>query len=270
MSEVIPKASKPSLGIMNLQQGEQKFQLSRHTPSEDLAYFIRHYWIVRWDLTDQEPYLQHVIPNPCVNLLVEPGRTAIYGPGKEKYGHYLQGQGCVFGVKFKPGGFYPFLKQPISDLLNNPMSVQSIFDIDPRRLETDVFAQKEEHLMVSHIEQLIRPKLPEQDEQVVFINQIIDHINQKPDLTKVDTLCNYFHVNKRTLQRLFDHYVGVSPKWVIKLARIQNAAETTDLSRRHNWSKLSMDLGYHDQSHFIKDFKSIIGQTPDEYARLTI
>ena len=83
---MIPKASKPSLGIMNLQQGEQKFQLSRHIPSEDLAYFIRHYWIVRWDLTNQEPYLQHVIPNPCVNLLVEPGRTAIYGPGKENLG----------------------------------------------------------------------------------------------------------------------------------------------------------------------------------------
>lgn len=267
---MIPKATKPSLGIMNLQQGEQKFQLSRHTPSEDLAYFIRHYWIVRWDLTNLEPYLQHVIPNPCVNLLVEPGRTAIYGPGKEKYGHYLQGQGWVFGVKLKPGGFYPFLKQPISGLLNNPMSVMSVFDIDPRQLETNIFAQVEDCHMVNHMEQLIRPKLPEQDEQVVFINKIIDHINQKPDLTKVDTLCDYFNVNKRTLQRLFDHYVGVSPKWVIKLARIQNAAETTDLSRRHNWSKLSMDLGYHDQSHFIKDFKSIIGQTPDEYARLTV
>jgi AraC-like DNA-binding protein len=35
----------------------------------------------------------------------------------------------------------------------------------------------------------------------------------------------------------------------------------------HDWLKLSMDLGYHDQSHFIKDFKSVIGQTPDEYVR---
>jgi AraC-like DNA-binding protein len=263
MSDLI----KPSLGIMNLQQGARKFQLSRVTPSEDLAFFIRHFWIVRWDLRGQEPYMQHVIPNPCVNLVVETGRTAIYGPGKEKYGHYLQGEGCVFGVKFKPGGFYPFVKQPISGLQLSPLSIQSVFDADPFALEIDVFAQEDEQQMVALIEQLIRPKLPERDAQVTFINEIIDYINEQPDVTKVDSLCDHFGVNKRTLQRLFDHYVGVSPKWVIKLARIQNAAETTDMSERPNWSKLSMDLGYHDQSHFIKDFKSIIGQTPDEYAR---
>ena len=65
--------------------------------------------------------------------------------------------------------------------------------------------------MVSHIEQLIRPKLPEQDEQVVFINKIIDHINQKPDLTKVDTLCNYFNVNKRTLLTLLTTMSELAP-----------------------------------------------------------
>lgn len=263
MSDLI----KPSLGIMNLQQGVRKFQLSRIEPSDDLAYFIRHFWIVRWDLRGEEPYTQHVIPNPCVNMIVEPGRSAIYGPGKEKYGHYLQGQGCVFGVKFKPGGFYPFVKQPVSSMQLSPMGIQEVFDAEPFALEQEVLAQEDERQMVAIVERLIRPKLPERDAQVAFINEVINHINQEPDVTKVDTLCDYFQVNKRTLQRLFDHYVGVSPKWVIKLVRIQNAAETTDVSEKHNWAKLSMDLGYHDQSHFIKDFKSIIGQTPDEYAR---
>jgi AraC-like DNA-binding protein len=257
---------KPSLGIMNLQQTAQKFQLSRLAPSEELAFFIRHYWIVRWDLRGQEPYIQHVIPNPCVNLIVEPGQTAIYAPGKEKYGHHLEGHGCVFGVKFKPGGFYPFFKQPVSGM-TSPLNIQSVFDADPLALEGDMFAQENELQMVALIEQMIRPKLPAQDAQVAFINEIIDYINEQHDITKVDSLCEHFHVNKRTLQRLFDHYVGVTPKWVIKLARIQNAAEMTDVSDKPNWSKLSMDLGYHDQSHFIKDFKSIIGQTPDEYAR---
>jgi AraC-like DNA-binding protein len=263
MSDLI----KPSLGIMNLKQTAQKFQLSRLAPSKDVAFFIRHYWIVRWDLRGKEPYVQHVIPNPCVNLIVEPGRSAIYGPGKEKYGHHLEDHGCVFGVKFKPGGFYPFFKQPVSGM-TNPLSIQSVFDAaDPHALEGDMFAQEDEQQMAALIEQMIRPRLPEQDAQVAFINEIIDYINEQPDITKVDSLCEHFHVNKRTLQRLFDHYVGVTPKWVIKLARIQNAAEMTDVSDKPNWSELSMDLGYHDQSHFIKDFKSIIGQTPDEYAR---
>ncbi|MNR19529.1 DNA-binding transcriptional activator FeaR [compost metagenome] len=116
------------------------------------------------------------------------------------------------------------------------------------------------------VESMIRSKLPAQDEQVTLVNQIVDFVYGQPEITKVDALCEHFQMNIRTLQRLFDQYVGVSPKWVIKIARIQSAAETTDGTDTHNWSKLSMDLGYHDQSHFIKDFKSVLGQTPEEYA----
>ncbi|MCR8842123.1 helix-turn-helix domain-containing protein [Paenibacillus sp. SC116] len=39
------------------------------------------------------------------------------------------------------------------------------------------------------------------------------------------------------------------------------AGEATD------WSKFSLDLGYYDQSHFIRDFKAFIGRSPEEYVR---
>lgn len=257
--------SLPSLGIINFQQGGHKFQLCRYAPAEDVAFFVRHYWVVRWDLVGKDPYTQHVIPNPCVNLVVEPDRTAIFGPGKEKYGHHLEGQGSVFGVKFKPGGFYPFVQESVSSMLDNPLSIRDVFDTDPRSLEAQVFSHSDDGWNISLVENMIRSKLPAQDDQVTLVNQIVDHVYGQPDITKVDAICEHFQMNIRTLQRLFDQYVGVSPKWVIKIARIQSAAETTDGNDTHNWAKLSMDLGYHDQSHFIKDFKSILGQTPEEY-----
>lgn len=255
----------PSLGIIKFQQGGHKFQLARYAPAEDVAFFVKHYWVVRWDLAGKEPYTQHVIPNPCVNLVVEPERTAIYGPGKEKYGHHLEGQGSVFGVKFKPGGFYPFVQENVSSMLNNPLNIEPIFDTEPRSLEAQVFSHSEDQRNVNLVENMIRAKLPPQDEQVTLVNQIVDYVYGQPEITKVEAISEHFQMNIRTLQRLFDQYVGVSPKWVIKIARIQSAAETTDGNETHNWAKLSMDLGYHDQSHFIKDFKSILGQTPEEY-----
>ncbi|MFD0620687.1 DUF6597 domain-containing transcriptional factor [Paenibacillus sp. GCM10027629] len=262
-----PEIVKPSMGVLNLSRGTHKFQLTRHEPSEDIDQFVKHFWIVSWDLTEQAPYLQEVVPNPCVNLVIESNRSAIFGAAKQKYTHHLEGKGVVFGVKFKPGGFYPFIKQPISELANQPMRIQDVFDVEIGTLEQELLTQESESDMVRLAEQFIRPKLPPWDDQVEFINQIIDRVKVDREITKVDEICDLFHLNKRTLQRLFDQYVGVSPKWVIQLYRLQNAAETIEHQPRIDWSELSTELGYYDQSHFIKDFRTIIGKTPDEYVR---
>jgi AraC-like DNA-binding protein len=74
-------------------------------------------------------------------------------------------------------------------------------------------------------------------------------------------------MGKRTLQRLFSQYVGVSPKWVIKRYRLHEAADQLGAGEVVDWAKLAVDLGYFDQAHFIKDFKTIVGQTPAEYAK---
>jgi AraC-like DNA-binding protein len=34
-----------------------------------------------------------------------------------------------------------------------------------------------------------------------------------------------------------------------------------------DWPGIVVELGYSDQAHFIKDFKTIVGRTPAEYAK---
>ncbi|SFM22926.1 AraC-type DNA-binding protein [Paenibacillus sp. 1_12] len=220
-----------------------------------------------WNLTGQEPYWQDVIPNPCVNLVIQKNRTGIYGAAKYKYSQLLESKGCVFGVKFKPGGFYPFIKKSVAVLATHPMDIYDVFDVKTLHVEDAILTQEDASSMVEKAESFIRPKLPERDETVALINQIIDRIVEEREITKVDDICAIFAINKRQLQRIFDQYVGINPKWVIKLYRLQNAAETIDHDKSYDRLKLSAALGYHDQSHFIKDFKSIIGITPDAYAK---
>lgn len=263
-----PHPPKPSLGVLNLREsGGSKFSLTRHMPSEAFQSFVKHYWIIHWDLTGMPPHDQDVVPNPCVNLIVEPGKTAIYGVSKSVHSHHLEGKGSVFGIKFKPGGFYPFIKKPIANLTGQSIGIADVLNIEPREMENLILSQREPEHMVATIEQLFLPSLPAPDNTVNHINQIIDHIIQNPDLTSVEEICEFAHLNKRTLQRMFSQYVGVHPKWVIKLYRLQHAAERMDYKTHEDFLKLSADLGYYDQSHFIKDFKSMVGKTPEEYMR---
>jgi AraC-like DNA-binding protein len=52
-------------GIVNAAAGFERFHLDRYRPSEDLAWAVDRYWVVRWDLRDQAAYEQRVVPDPA-------------------------------------------------------------------------------------------------------------------------------------------------------------------------------------------------------------
>ncbi|SFS37369.1 helix-turn-helix transcriptional regulator [Paenibacillus sp. 453mf] len=261
-------SQKPSMGIMNLEKGEEHFRLERFLPSIELQLFIKHYWVVEWELAEDKTHIQEVIPNPCVNLVIESGRTYFYGPATRKYSYQLSAKGRVFGIKFKPGGFFPWYRESISKLIDHPLPVDEIFPISSEELESIFLNTASNHMeLTSRMNDALLPLLPPADKLTLLTDQMTEYIRLHHEVTRVDQVCEQFAMNKRTLQRMFKQYVGISPKNVIKLYRLQNAAEALDHGQAVNTLELSLALGYHDQSHFIKDFKTIVGQTPDAYTR---
>jgi AraC-like DNA-binding protein len=254
-------------GILNPGAIATKFQLSRHTPAPDIGYFVERYWIVSWDRRGQAPHRQETLPFPSVHLALERGNSRIVGVVRGKFSVLLREQGMVFGIKFRPGGYYPFVSIPISQITDRTIGLAYVFGEDGTALEAAVCAQTEEAKMVEHAEQFLRARLPAPDPQVELINQIVDCVVDDRAIVTVDNLVARFGLTKRTLQRMFSQYVGVSPKWVIMRYRLQEAAEQMAAGAITSWTKLALDLGYFDQPHFIKDFKMIVGQTPAEYAR---
>lgn len=261
-----PKVGKPS-GILNPEAGQQKFALSRHAPGQDLACFVAHYWIVRWDLRGQEPYLSETLPHPSIHLVFEKDNTRIVGIMTGKFSRLLEGQGQVLGIKFRPGAFYAFVKTPMAQFTNRTFRVEDIFGADSQPPEAAILALHDEARMVELAEQFIRRRLPERDETVEQINKIMDWIKDTPAITRVDEVVSRFSMSKRTLQRLFNQYVGVSPKWVIQRYRLNEAADHLGESKVVDWPQLALKLGYFDQAHFIRDFKTIVGKSPAEYAK---
>jgi AraC-like DNA-binding protein len=65
---------------------------------------------------------------------------------------------------------------------------------------------------------------------------------------------------------LFADYVGVSPKWVMRRARLHEAASRADSGEVVDWAQLAFDLGYADQAHLTRDFTDTIGVPPAQYA----
>jgi len=254
-------------GILHPQAGGKKFRLSLHTPARDLGFFVEHYWIVDWDLRDQEPYLSEILPHPCVHLVIEKDKSRIVGVMRGRFSQLLTDKGRVFGIKFRPGAFYPFITSPVSAFTDSSISLGAAFGTEGAVLPGAILALEHEGEMVDCAETFLRARCPERDETVGVITAIIDRIIADRDITTVDGLVGRLNLNRRTLQRLFSRYVGVGPKWVIRRYRLHEAAERVAASDVVDWPALALNLGYFDQAHFIKDFKAIVGKAPADYAK---
>jgi AraC-like DNA-binding protein len=105
----------------------------------------------------------------------------------------------------------------------------------------------------------------EDDPRVGEIVELHAAMLADPAITRVEHLCRHAGYSKRTLQRLFREYVGVTPKWVLERIRLHEAAERM-AEGEQDWPALALDLGYFDQAHFIKAFKAVVGRSPADYA----
>ena len=254
-------------GILRPAAGQERFGVGRFHPSNDLSPFIEHYWTAHWDLRDRPPFVQETLPYPSVHLVCEPGASELVGVMTARFQRVLEGKGRVFAAKFHPGGFYPFYRQSVDKLTDQRVAVDAALGIDPRLLEQELFAQPTEEEMAVRLEEVLRRHLPKPDPHSTSVHALVEAVANDRELTTVAQLSERSGYSVRALQRRFKRYVGIGPKWVIRRFRLHDAAEELAGHVPPNGAELAQRLGYADQAHFVRDFKSIVGVAPSEYSR---
>ena len=248
MDEVSP-------GVLDQRTARTKFDLRKVPPSPALAPFVEYYWQVSWDLSEE--FTQRVVPHPNVHLVFEPDGTWVYGVLHGLFRRTLTGRGHVLGVRFHPGGFRPWLgarvsrltdeRFPAADLLPGFVAPQGVPDVDAA-------------------EAALLPLCPPVDPAVDEIRGLVSAIAEDRTLTRVADLASRSGRTVRSVQRLFNEYVGVGPKWVIRRYRLHEAAARADEGGAVDWAVLAADLGFSDQAHFTREFTAAIGISPARYA----
>ncbi|MEZ0091601.1 DUF6597 domain-containing transcriptional factor [Streptacidiphilus sp. EB129] len=271
-------------GVLHPQGAAGRFQLDTVQPSAALAPFVAYHWRVRWDLRGQPPYEQKVLAHPNVHLVFEEPRPAVYGVDRGLFVRRLEGCGQVLGVKFHPGGFHPFWGRPVQELADRVLPATEVFDPgsehagpeDARLLGVEetgrqILALDDSAAMAALAEEFLLARLPlpdtRPDHQAVEVAAMVALATGDHTLVRVEQLAERCGVSVRTLQRLFAEYVGAGPKWVLRRARLQEAAQRADArGGAVDWVVLATDLGYSDQAHLSRDFTAVVGLPPTRYA----
>lgn len=254
-------------GVLHPRLAHGEFQHARCAPSLALAGVVEHYWHVAWDLRGLPAQQQETLPHPNVHYVIEPALTGIYGVHTGRFVRLLEGKGQVFGIKFKAGGFFPFYDRPVSELRDRSLDPCQIFGDDAGGFEAEVLGATNVDIMVAAAERLLFTHLRNVDSNVARVSELVAGVAADRNLTSVDALAQQVKLTKRALQRLFNQYVGVSPKWVINRYRLHEAVAQMQVGVSVSWMELALTLGYFDQAHFIRDFRKLVGRSPAEYAR---
>ncbi|PPK69168.1 AraC-like DNA-binding protein [Actinokineospora auranticolor] len=248
--------------MLHEREGRTKFRLRTAAPSAALAGFVEYHWIVSWDL--DEPFAQRVVPHPNVHLVFEPDGALVHGVHLGLFERRLVGRERAIGVRFHPGGFRPWLGGRVADLTDRTLAAGELFGFEGA--EKAVLDAADDAGLVAEVEALLLPRLPAPDPAVERVRELVGRIQSDLSLTRVDHLARTSGLTVRALQRLFNDYVGVGPKWVIRRHRLHEAAARADAGGPVDWAALAAELGYSDQAHFTREFTATIGTSPARYA----
>jgi len=266
---MVRRKTEPPRGVLRTGVARDgPYRHERYHPAPDLEPWVEHHWSVEWDLRGSAPQRVETLPHPSVHLIFEAGgQSRVAGPSHARFSRLLEGKGAVFAVKFKPAGFHSFVKVPISRFADRTIPFPEVFGAAGEQLDRAVLAAAQDSERVTVVEDFLRGRRPEHDDDADRVSEMVHRVSRDVEICKVEQLAARDGLNRRTLQRLFAKYVGVSPKWVIQRYRLHEAAERLAAGQSIDQAGLALDLGYSDQAHFVRDFKSIVGVSPAAYAR---
>jgi len=256
----------PSSGLLAKRTSMTHFDLTRIAPSEALAPFVENYWVISWDLTDKPAYTQENLPHPSVNMVVDPqANTGIWGIQTGIWTYTMSGTGQIFGTKFRPGAFHTFCKSSVQKIMDSSVFISSIFSRMDADLEARLCALNDPAGLARDIEAMLLAANPTRDSHAEEAERLVRLIADTPEIMQNADLAKAADMSVRSLQRLFDTYVGVGPKWVIDRYRMLAAVDDLNRGEEASLTSLAHDLGYFDQAHFTNRFRALTGHPPSHY-----
>ena len=117
-------------------------------------------------------------------------------------------------------------------------------------------------LIEEHLEQLFDAP-PKRATAINAINAaLVD-----PELTSVGELAERVDMSIRSLERLCKRTFGFSPKLLMRRQRFLRSLSQFMLDPTMKWLN-TLDCQYHDQAHFVRDFKRFMCMSPSTYSKL--
>lgn len=173
-----------------------------------------------------------------------------------------------FMVEFKPGGAYPFLHIPLSELHNQVVSLDTLWGTFAADIRERLAAAPTIRAGLLLLEELLLARLGETPHGFSVVQYAIGEIARQHGVLSIAALSDSIGISQKHLIAQFKRLVGVTPKQFARMYRLQQVLRSIDPAHLTTWTQVAHQYGYYDQPHFNKDFEAFTGHSPTDYLRL--
>lgn len=191
-------------------------------------------------------------------------RFSIFGMSDKSYGIKLSKNYKEISIGFKPYYFNLFVEEHLNEFTKGKIvNAQDVFGKHELfGLFDKIKYENSEHEIINNFSTFFQARFlaKKENQRVLFATKMV----YKNEVNKVEEIAERLNVSSTTIRSLFKHHIGVTPKELMKITRTHKALQ---FQKQHleTLTELGLELGYFDQSHFIKEFKSLVGVSPNQY-----
>lgn len=166
-------------------------------------------------------------------------------------------------IVFEPLGFNQFVEDVDLTTRQHSLAFQLF---DPMEV-TLLFEQQTSEQIVNLLDQLLLANFkPVQND---YVSQAIAYFHEPENDLLIDEIAEKkLGISRKQLNRLFKKYIGTSPQKYRSIVRFRQLMDhKLRKEEQQNYTALSHQAHYTDQSHFIKACKQLTGLTPSQFFR---
>jgi AraC-like DNA-binding protein len=251
-----------------------------YTPSPELQPFVKCFWTLE-DEAKAEPVKQRVVPDGCMEMIFHCGdlykqyfkdgsfviqpRSFVFGQITSYIEIAPTGISQIIAARFLPEGLLPFLQIPVTELENKAVAITDVFGEKGKQLEERVITAPDYRERIQIIEEFLLSRLSDPLTIDSIMQACVETIFRTQGQLGVVELAGAMNINRRNMERKFTSAVGLSPKQLSRVVRLQAALKMLEQKKYTSLTSLAYENGYYDQAHFIKDFREFTGMNPKSF-----
>lgn len=169
-------------------------------------------------------------------------------------------------VQFSPGWAMPLLHCTLNDLNDRVAPAEEIFGASIVNLRQGLVDLADGEAVTARIEQWLLDRYDSNLEPPTVVSRVVDRLQSNPGgvsltrLVETEGSISYKH-----FVSLFRKHVGSTPKAMQRILRFYRVFERIQNEPIVDWAGLSLELGFSDQAHFIRDFREFSGFRPQRF-----